>query len=298
MNQKNRKIFDTVAGRCAGFAGDISEVFEKYAQMEKLAISESKKYKDEAAVYQQRHHENITTARKEYKDCADVFAAKIRDDAEALKEELEASLASHVNPAVVERCRLWQEFGISPTKAEVEALLKVNGKNLIGLRVISNVLQKVKSAYTVQFRSPEQYESDLKTLESIGMLANGYAPTGCHASAVAVLSGEQIPNRPFGYVWDSTALLVHRARFADALNKIKSVADAWTADVTWKVRESEPLENEDPDDDTEPVAPPSSTTITERNDSAEAAIEYGKSLGKEKAEANRLAAEAVRYYAK
>lgn len=298
MNQKNRKIFDTVAGRCAGFAGDILEVFDKYAQMEKLAITESKKYKDEAAVYQQRHHENITTARQEYQNCADVFATKIRDDAEALREELEASLAERVSPAVVERCRLWQEFDVCPTKTEVEALLELNGKNLTGLRVISNVLQKVRSAYTVQFRSPEQYESDLKTLESLANFAPGYSPNGCHKEAVEVLSGQQIEGKPYGTTWSGAGLLVRRAEFNDALTRVRAAADSWIADCTWSLREREALIPEDPDGDIEFAPPASSTTITERNDSADTGIAYAKALGAEKAEANRIAAEAIRHYAK
>ena len=298
MNQKVKCILDLVAGRCAGYNDDVMEIFDEYEKMELLARSESKKYKDESKIYQQRHRENVADARKKYHSLAGAFASKIRDDAKSLKGEFELSLAARINPAVVERCRLWQEFDVCPTKTEVEALLELNGKNLAGLRVISNVLAKVKSAYTVQFRSPEQYESDLKTLESLANFATGYAPNNCHKEAVEVLSGQQIEGKPYGTTWSGAGLLVRRAEFNDALTRVRAAADSWIADCTWSLRENETLINEDPDDTKPPVAPPSSTTITERNDSAEAAIEYGKSLGKEKAEANRLAAEAVRYYAK
>lgn len=298
MNQQAKRIFDVIAGRCAGLCNDISEVFDKYAQMEKLANTESKKYKDETAVYQQRHIENVASAREEYKNCADVFAAKIRDDAEALRQELLTALGQRVNPALVERCRVLKEFGIAPTRSEIEQFLAINGENLTGLRMISNLLQSTKSNYSVDFKKPEAFESDITLIKNLASLADGFTPNGCHTEAVAVLTGQQIAGKPLGAVWDRTSLLVRRAEFNSTVNKITALADSWISGVTFSLRESEVVENEDPDDDTEPVAPPSSTTITERNDTGAAAMEYAGNLGKARAEADRTAAETIARYAR
>lgn len=293
-NQTVKRTFDTIAGRCAGFNDAITEVFQNYAKTEELAHSEANRYKDEDAIYQQRHQSNLALATERYTAATEQFAGKIIDDAKALKGELEAALAEPAPRQVIERCGTLMQFGISPSKTEINQLLQANGGNLTGLRIIQRTLDSTGSLYRVDFKGPDEYEADLSTIESLADLAHGYTPVQWHTGAVSLLAGQQIRGAAYGVTWDRTSLLIRRALFSDTIKRIQEIGDSWAEGVSYRLREVEPIEPEDPDAEA-PVMPASSTKLEERTDS-DVAEAFGRSIGQARAQAAKNAAEAMAHY--
>ena len=125
-----------------------------------------------------------------------------------------------------------------------------------------------------------------------------------------VMAGQPAPNktskgyRSIGNTWSTIQLLTNGKFIAHNLKEIKAAADAWSADVTYQIREHEHDEEvaraeeeaENAGEEYKPEREPVSTTSVEKRGSN--GVELAAELGRQISENNANAAKTVQHYAK
>ena len=247
---------------------------------------------------------SIRTAQKE-------FSASVRAELPILRGQLDRYLDEPVPVEALNRIRTANEFGVPLSKSEIESFLRVNGGNLLGLRVLKSVLERTGSAYAVSFRDISEYENDLGELVRLAACPMGYS-TEFHPEAVEVLRDEpEEKSRPDGTVYltgaryDSTGLLITRGAFEVSMDHLSQMAEVWSADISTPeiMTASEALRREQEErnrrlqeqgvgeEHLEPTVPEGKSSVA--LDDAED-LQLAKQLGREKAQRAKSLLEELR----
>ena len=194
---------------------------------------------------------------------------------------------------------------MAPTRAEVDALLKMAGKSPVAVRAVAKLCDDFKAPVMVTSRQIDEFESDIATLEDLAKGPLTSSPMAFHSELCAVMNGQPKPIRRgdgyanAGHQWDSLGLLIQRSALAGKMEHLKEASDAWGADITYSVAErvdKAQIEKErqaaeySHEEYTPRPEPTSSTEVVDRHDGAvELAAEIGRQTADRRNTAEKLA---------
>ena len=308
MNKLNVAIFKLIVNAASTFKGRVNDTLRKYRKEMTEARKYAEKFKDEESILNSQKSILIAKAQEEIRKAQRMFASDLERYTEQLSEQLQNHVSEPLDAGFRDQLHTIAQFGLKPSKTQIEALLKQNSGNAIGISALSKVLSDVGSPYRVEFRAVEEYEKDLAKIRSLMVdpIAYDIEENELHPEAVEVMSGlEQVFSRDDGTTyrrgtfWTGQALLVACGTFDTTVEAIEHMQDSWISDVSFasaeSINEADTLKKEllsSLEDEPEQAEEhESSTTIV---DSDNQAIEFAQKYGKDAGRQPTIPAEYVR----
>ena len=300
MNKLNVAIFKLIVNAAETFTTRITDTLIEYRKEMDKARKYAEQFKDEESILNGQRSLLIATAQEKIRKSQRMFASDLERYTDQLSDQLQNHVSEPLDAGFRDQLHTIAQFGLKPSKTQIEALLKVNNGNAIGIAALSKVLGDVGSPYQVCFRGIEKYEQDLQKIRSlmIDPICYDIKDDPVHHEAVDVMSGlEQVYAREDGTTytrgshWDNTSLLIARNAFDSVVEDIKKMQHSWISDVSFQAAEeqnaadnlnAELLASLGTEADQEETYE-SSTTITDSNNDA---MKLAKELGKASARAN------------
>ena len=305
MNRTNTEVFKLILSAAESFRYGMNETFASYRTDMSEARREASLYKDEEARLNARRSLLIATALERIQKLQRIFGEKMERYEETLREALENHVGEPLNASFRDQLSIIKQFGLKPSRTQLEALLRQNDGNAIGLEALRKVLTDVSSEFAINARTIGDYENDLALIRRMETDPIAY-DLDFHAEAVEILqNAERKFIRPDGTTystgkWDSTALLIASQKFDSNIAQIDGMQQSWIADVSCSSAEEvdrvealrdELLASVGAESDKGKVQ--SSTTI-ERSEAS--GVERAKMLGRQQASAEvPLTARALDY---
>ena len=262
----------------------------------KFIPEEKKKYLDQCVP------EILQTARHKLGLAEQAFRSELKRNIAGMKEELQGAINAPIPPAFTERLSFYRAANLTPSKTETEALISMAGKNPLAVRAVAQLLDDTNAPFKIESRAIEAFEKDLQDLDDLAEMPLVHSPASVHHELCEVMQGQRKATRTaagwreIGYTWDgSVDLLLHGTAVTSRLKALESVSDAWSADVTYSLREREHVaaekkakqEAEDNGEKYQPEPEPSSSVHIENRDSA---VQLAREIGAETAAGKAAAA--------
>ncbi len=308
MNKLNVAIFKLIVNAAGTFKTSVIDTLMNYRKEMEKAREYASQFKDENAILNGQRSLLVSTAQERIRKAQRIFASELKRYTDQLSDQLQSHVSEPLDAVFRDQLHTIAQFGLKPSKTQIEALLKANNGNAIGIAALSKVLSDVGSQYQINFRSIEKYESDLQKIRLLMVDPIAYdidnssydnSGQNLHHEAVEVMSSlEQIFARDDGTLytrgthWDNTSLLIARSTFESTIEDIEQMQHAWISDISFQAAEAQNnadnLKTEllasvgiDPEQAEEHE---SSTKITDSDSEAlQLAIELGKSTAKSNA---------------
>lgn len=238
MNRANKSSFDRIIGASTAFVEAVRAVFEQYRTQEAEARRESAAFKDEQGIYTAKMAAIRANTRNALKAAENGFTGTITAEIGTLRQEIDAHLLNRPTPAFLETLRLFRDFGITPSRADIAALLTLNGGNTLGLRCLNAALKSTEAGYTVTFPDTADFEADIAALEKLARGEICYVPAEYHHEGTAIYGGsprtffrEDGSTYQNGETWSSVSLSVARTGFESKIKSLDEMASRWTDSV-------------------------------------------------------------------
>lgn len=289
MNFSNNQIFMLILASAGTFKQRVNDALRGYRAEMAKARTYAARFKAEDEILNSQRGILIATAQEQIQKAQRMFKTDLERYCEQLSEQLQNHVSEPLDASFRDQLQTLAQFGLKPSRTQIEALLKQNNGNAIGIAALAKVLADVGSEFVVSFRDIREYEADMQLIRNLGInpiaydLGEGieYDSEGAslHHEAVEVMSGlERLLVRDdgstytAGYHWDNTSLLAARNLFENATQRIGKMQDSWVCDVTYRAAE-EVASLEKPD------AIESFETSTAIGESDAAAMERARDLG-------------------
>lgn len=301
MNQLNKSRFDRIKRAMESYKTDVKTALARY----RVDAEEAKQFKDETGYIAAAK----TNARNAINKAEHTLTSAVSGEVDGLHDELLQHMTTRPAAAFLDALRVYADFSITPEKIEVEALIKQNGGNALGVRAINRVLEQTDAAYRVEAPDSAQFEADIAALERLAQGGIRYAPEGYHTELTAIYKDtprlvirDDGSTYDAGYRWDSVSLITATASFNSQLATVDEMAGRWTDNVLpsfGQVKDYKPRQNESGEtisaaqqfvEDYEATA--DATTVTTTPD-----ISRAREMGHDRAQANAKAREIVNHYA-
>lgn len=281
-----------------------------YRQRKAQIISASKAYKNE----EDHVAQHLPTAKEIARDALAraeyAYRSTLKAHTEGLKTELQAAISAPIPAAFTERLSFYRAAALTPTKTEAEALLQMAGRNPLAIRAVAKLLDDTEAPVKIESRAVEQYEKDLDTLSELANMPLVHAPDEVYAELCDTMAGQPAPTRTrdgyknIGDTWSKLGLLTNGKFVTSRIKDISAAADAWSADVTYQIREREHAadvakakeEAETAGEEYTPEREPVSTTSVEKRGTN--GVELAAELGRQISENTANAAKTVQHYAR
>lgn len=238
MNRSNRNAFDRIKTAGTDYQNAVKEALFRFRQADAEAHEESKQYKDEARIYEAKRAAAVANARNAITLAENAMTGTISAEIDGLRDEAFQHIASRPNAAFLDCLKVYNDFGIQPSKFEVEGLLKQNGGNTLGIRAINRLLEKTDSKFRVEAPDGATFEKDLAALERLSRGGSMYSPIDYHTEMVEVFGGSpRLMHRDDGstydggYKWDSVSLITARVGFEKSLADLDGMSERWSKAV-------------------------------------------------------------------
>lgn len=244
MDKNVKKIFSSAHSALAKFDASVTAACSTYRAGKERAKQEAARFKDEAAEYEARR-----------KSLADTAAAAIRDaDKELcdtlnldiipkLKEAMSDHITAKPSSAFLDTLRVYKDFDIPLSRAELNGLLTAADGNFTGIRALSSVA--AKSGFRLSFPGVDSYEADIARLERLGRYPVAYVPMDYTTEG-----REIIPQRPvhrndgsvaYSYDTDAVYFITRAGEFRGVWNSLEDTGNRWSAAIVPEVGSMEPI---------------------------------------------------------
>lgn len=285
MNRKNKAAFDRIQAAAAAFRRAVTENLQDFRQKDAEAREDSERFKDSEQIYADNRAKLITITKNAIELSRKRFSEIVAAEISPLSEELRGHCLSTPNPALLTSLRTFKDFGLQPSKTEIESLITAAGGNSLGLRSINATLAATRSPYRVSFSDVTDFEKDLSELEKLSKCS--WSPLDFHHEACAVLGDTKSQS-------NSTTIILERAAFESSLKKVSEMTARWTEEVLPSIEQAENYE-----DKNEYLSDRQSTgsnATVERTENE--AIERAKQIGQAASRANDKARDTLSLYGK
>ena len=208
------------------------------------AKAECARYKDEAGELKKAKESLAADARREIEEADQ----KLHDQVSGYSKALRAALSEHIYtaaaPGFVQTLRNYKDFGLKPSKFELDALIIQAGGSYQGLRL----LQAVTSKYKLNFPQAEDYEADLTRIERAARTPVLYMPDGYTTEGREILPNAR-RYRPDGTSYDigrpdALLLAMRVGEVQSNRDALAPMADRWTSNIVPNLTEFEEIETE------------------------------------------------------
>lgn len=238
MNKYISSTFDDLKQEEASYRQSVENALLDYRRTMSKATEQAKQYKDEAAFIDGKKATAKREAQTAIQLAENAFTVAVNVAVKSLKDDLAQHLTTRPSPAFLDAVKLYHDFGIRPSHAEVEALMTLNGGTTLGYRVINQVLKDTHSEYTIDAPDSAAYESDLAALEKLAEGHIMYAPSEYYHEAVEVFGGEPHPLRradgsrvDVGYKWDHISILTASGSYEGKIRDLDDMSARWSSTV-------------------------------------------------------------------
>lgn len=255
MNKHVKDSFNHIKSEAASYQNAVQSALLDYRRTMARAEAESRKYKDETSYINTWKAAAKRDAMNAISQAETAFTVAVKAEYATLKDDLHDHLTTRPNAAFLDSLRVYFDFGIRPTRAEIEALMTQNGGNPLGYRALNRTLEKTKSEWRIDSLDTDVYENDLAVLQQLSYGNLMYAPNDCHHEAVEIFDGERrLQMREDGstyfggYKWDRIGILMSTGDFTAKVKGIDAMADRWGNSVLPSVKQIDLYEDKiDPD---------------------------------------------------
>lgn len=312
MNRYISDTFSDIKKAEASYRQSVETALLEYRQTVAKVTDEATAFKDEAAYISGKKAVAAQKARNEIQLAENVFTVDAKIAANSLRDDLHQHLTTRPSAAFLDALRLYYDFDLCPTHAEIEALMSQNSGNTLGYRALNRTLEKTGAEYRIDAPDSTAYEADLAVLER---LANGnlmFVPEGFLHEASEVYTGEkQLQMRDDGSTydagrrWDTTGIMLATHSFNEQTGAIDAMADRWSNTVIPSLKHiSSYQDTQDPETGETVTAAQqmvedikATANAPEIVKSEQPAVELARKMGTTKAAAHEKAAEAVDHFA-
>ena len=254
MNRDVEKRFRTINGAIATYCGICRENYKKYLSEIETAKNESEKYKDSEGEYKRRADAAAETARAAILNARKTLGEVLNNEADALNDEIRARLMANPAPGFFDRLHTFVDFGLTPSRAEAEALLALSFGAPLAIRALDKVLADTKSGLTVT--DSGDFERDLATIRKMGREDSIFAPfdlPGCGG----VWKGQPryVPDAVGGVYqngskWDSTSTVIANQQFESRAKSIREMGDRWAKSFQPRIEQLDQYRDREKDGET------------------------------------------------
>ena len=295
MNIKARNLINTIADRALAYSKHVSSIFSEYEEDMSQVKRDSANYKPEYAqklVEEKRQQFAKATKAALKRDC-DTFREKTAEDIEKVRDMLLDVLAKPVPSILLNHLDVYQRYGISPSKSQIDTLLTLNQGSQLGLMAIQSVLKKNGSPYSISFIGVDQFEQDLDRLEKLAFDADHLVPLENFHAGCEVYKDDKVTIRRAdgseyndGSNWDRIALNARQGEFFALAESLSEMANNWCDGVTnASINEASEKfiaeEKATAEENGEEFDDPTPTPTTSVEESGSGAIELARQLGRE-----------------
>lgn len=298
MNRNCKNSFDTIIGSATAYSGAVAAVLDSFSKKEQQAREDSKMYKDESSRYKTALESLTAEARAQLDRKREEFTDAVANETEKLKKELHSLALERPNPIYADMLRNYGDFGVAPTRTELQALLEVNSGCLVGFSMLNSVLARVGSDFHIDGCDIATLEKDAKDLYGLSELAAHYAPNEQHHALCQVYAGTPRLNggRDTGDTWSSVSLITQRAMFESAVKSVDAMRERWSnlAPSITQLKDYKDAED----------ASAADLFLSDRKDASahieknSSGVEQARNIGRTKAEAETKNAEVLNIYSK
>lgn len=282
MNTKVKLIFTAILQSANKLQNEVTNVLQTYRKEREEAQRTTARYIDGAEEFERQRSFLASVARENIEKSERVFGNSLKENVGKLKAELMEHLNAPMSTTFVNELSLIRQFGLKPTRAEIEHLIAANAGNSIGLSALSSVLVQNGSPYRVTGGNTEQFEKDIASLSALSY-APRYVPYELHTEGTEVLKGtERTFTRDDGSLyqngskWDSVSIGVARSGFESTMKEVEKMQERWSADISYPSIEEVALrakQEAEKNGETVPEEPKSAVSIEEDDGTVEAVRE-------------------------
>lgn len=238
MNKYVKDTFDSIKREEASFRQSVESALWDYRRAMEKAKSDAEAYKDEAAFLAGKKAAARREAQTAIRLAENAFTIAVDVAVKSLRDDLHQHLTTRPSAAFIDALRLYYDFNIRPSHAEISALMEQNGGCTLGYRALNRTLEKTGAEWRVDAPDSTTYESDLAALER---LAEGHlmcAPREYYHEASAVFEGEPRPYRrtdgsyaDIGYKWDYISVLTASSSYEGQIKALDDMSNRWSSTV-------------------------------------------------------------------
>lgn len=239
MNKFVASTFDDLKREEASYRQSVENALWDYRRTMEKAKSDAGAYKDEAAFIDGKKAAARREAQTAIQLAETAFTVSVDIAVKSLRDDLHQHLTTRPSAAFIDALRLYYDFNICPSHAEISALMEQNGGCALGYRAINRTLEKTGAEWRVDAPDSTTYESDLAALAKLAEGHIMYAPREYSHETVEVFEGEpQLYRRPadgkyldVGYRWDTTSILIASGSYEDKIKALDDMSDRWSSTV-------------------------------------------------------------------
>ena len=184
----------------------------------------------------------IPAARQEIRSAQKEFQTAAARVAKDLRKHLEDDVTTPLNSAFLHFARVFNEFGISLTDLDCDALLTFSEGNPTAYRVIQSIIDKTQSPYTFTGKGTDSYAEDIRTIEAMAKDDCFCVPLQVSHEMNVLFSGSPVFQKTaesyedkiatnFNETFDTTKLTVCSGSFSYGMEKLNEISESWSADA-------------------------------------------------------------------
>lgn len=246
MNKYILSTFDTIKQEEASYCQSVESALSDYRRTMSRATEEAKQYKDESTYINGKKGTAKREAKAAIQLAENAFTSAVNVAVKSLRDDLHQHLTTRPSAAFIDALRLYYDFDIRPSHAEISALMEQNGGNTLGYRAINRTLEKTGAEWRIDAPDSAAYEGDLAALEKLAHGNIHFVPDGYLHEMSEVYSGERRlfmrddgSTYDMGYKWDTTSLLMASTGYKDDTGAIDAMSDRWSSTVLPALRHIE-----------------------------------------------------------
>lgn len=307
MNKFIKSTFDDLKREEASFRKSVESALADYRQAMETAAAESKQYKDEAAFLDGKKAAAKREAQAAIQLAENAFTVSVDIAVKSLRDDLHQHLTTRPSAAFIDALRLYFDFDIRPSHAEISALMEQNGGCTLGYRALNRTLEKTGAEWRVDAPDSTTYESDLAALEKLAHGNIRFVPDGYLHEMSEIYSGERRlfmrddgSTYDIGYKWDTTSLLMASSGYKANTGAIDAMSDRWSSTVLPSLKHISAYKDNEETGETaaqqmaKDIKATAAAPEIERDGQAE--VEFARERARERAETAAKAAEGMKKY--
>lgn len=247
MNKDIKKLFSGISNALAKYDASVKSTLTTYKRDREQAAQTASKYKDTDGEFKRLKNGLVAKARAALEDADKQFADDVRlYYLPKLRESLADHLMERPDTAFTNTLRLYKDFGLKLSLAEITALLTGAQGNFTALRCLQAVTRD--SGYSLKFPGVEDFQRDIETIEKLTWTPICYAPLELLSEIKEIW-----PQRPIHRADGSTAyqiesdtvfLIGKSQQFSSAWKNMEAVSSRWSAALVPSIESLEPVKDE------------------------------------------------------
>lgn len=230
MNEFVKDKFKNITAAASGLNSEIARICANFRDAKTRAAV----LKDEEAAIANARNIAVKAIRVAQAD----FRALANSEIAALKADISRALLLRPNTVLVEEVRLYTDFGLKPTRTEVEALRDLNGANFLGCRLINAMLKKNDADWRLNTSDVADFEKDMKDLDAWANADSLTVPADFRGELVEIMTGEPHLQRiadgslmVLGFRWDAADVTICSEGFRAMVSNLDKMSERWSTDT-------------------------------------------------------------------